>query len=113
VPTGGKLHFEAEGTGVGMMQVEVRFNVPEDRNNCHFDVTVATHQHNTLLQSFFWDNRKSKCEPCSTDCEEQTSEEEEEEDYEDFTFPPVQPRIQTLWKKKVKGLNLTVHEDEN
>ncbi|CAL1525989.1 unnamed protein product [Lymnaea stagnalis] len=102
VPTGGKLHFEAEGTGVGMMQVEVRFNVPEDQNDCQFDVKVVTHQHNTLLQSFFWDSRKSKCEPCSMDCEEE-SDEEEDDDYENFTFPPIMPRIQTLWKKQEKG----------
>ncbi|KAH9493258.1 hypothetical protein Btru_021049, partial [Bulinus truncatus] len=115
VPTGGKLHFEAEGTGVGMMQVEVRFNVPEDRTNCQFDVTVVTHQHNTLLHSFFWDYKKSKCEPCSMDCEEDVRKEDEEdgEEYEDFTFPSVQPRIQTLWKKKVKGLNLTSDDEEN
>uniref|UniRef100_A0A0B7BJ94 NTR domain-containing protein n=1 Tax=Arion vulgaris TaxID=1028688 RepID=A0A0B7BJ94_9EUPU len=101
VPTGGKLHFEAEGTGVGMLQVEVRFNVPEDTNECRFDVKVTNHRHNSLLQSFFWDGKRSRCEPCSIDCEHDDYDEEDEDDgdVENFTFPSINPRIQTLLRE--------------
>ncbi|BFZ05589.1 hypothetical protein BsWGS_08627 [Bradybaena similaris] len=114
VPTGGKLHFEAEGTGVGMMQVEVRFNIPEDRTECRFEVKVTNHQHNSLLQSFFWDGKRSRCEPCSLDCEEDAEDGDspDDEEVENFTFPPIIPRIQTLWKELQKGSNLSRWVDE-
>ncbi|XP_005110548.2 complement C3 [Aplysia californica] len=107
VPTGGKLHFEAEGTGVGLMQVEVRFNVPNDLDQCRFDVKVNTHRPNTLIQSFFGESR-SKCEPCDLECEEDDyddidGDEGDDDDFENFTFPPIVPRIQTLWYKRKSG----------
>ncbi|XP_059177543.1 complement C3-like [Physella acuta] len=112
VPTGGKLHFEAEGTGVGMMQVEVRFNVPEDQSNCRFEVKVTTHHHNTLLQSFFGESRRPRCEPCSMDCEDESNDDEdEEEDFENFTFPPIMPRIATLWGRKARGEDLDLDKE--
>ena len=54
VPTGGKLLFEASGTGVGVMHVDVRFNVPHDDNVCRFDLTVTSRRLSSMLQHFFW-----------------------------------------------------------
>nr|AVP12644.1 complement C3-like protein 1 [Littorina littorea] len=93
VPTGGKLLFEASGTGVGVMHVDVRFNVPHDNNVCRFDLTVTSRRLSSMLQHFFWQpQHQQRCEPCSMDCDER-EEEEEEEDIENFTFPPIIPRI--------------------
>ncbi|GFN92957.1 hypothetical protein PoB_001946300 [Plakobranchus ocellatus] len=103
VPTGGKIHFEAEGTGVGLMQVEVRFNVPDEEMACRYELTVNTHQQRTLLQSFFGSKRKSKCEPCAITCKEDEDDDDyadEEEDYEDFVFPSVMPRILWNWRRR-------------
>ena len=102
VPTGGKLHLSAEGTGVGVVQVEVRFNVPQDIDSCRFELNVETHQPNTLLQSFFGD-QESRCDPCDLDCDDRGSNnevEEDEEEFESFTFPSVVPRIQTLFYRR-------------
>lgn len=94
VPTGGKLLFEASGTGIGVMHVDVRFNVPHDDNVCRFDLTVSSLRLSHLLQRFFWrPQHHQRCEPCSLDCEEEEAEEEEEEDIENFTFPSIIPRI--------------------
>ncbi|KAL8600817.1 hypothetical protein ACOMHN_056475 [Nucella lapillus] len=96
VPTGGKLLFEASGTGVGVMHVDVRFNVPHDDNVCRFDLSVTSRRLSDLLQHFFWrPKHHQRCEPCSLDCEEEDveEEEEEEEDMENFTFPSIIPRI--------------------
>ncbi|RUS87187.1 hypothetical protein EGW08_005027 [Elysia chlorotica] len=106
VPTGGKLHFEAEGTGVGLMQVEVRFNVPDDEMACRYDVKVSTHQQSSLLQSFFGSHKRSKCEPCSVTCVEEEDEDyadyDDEVNFEDFVFPSVMPRILSAWNRKRK-----------
>ncbi|XP_067661748.1 complement C3-like [Haliotis asinina] len=104
VPTGGKLVFEAAGTGVGMMQVEVRYNVPDEDNSCRFDVIVKSTRLSHMLSQFFWQRGNSECEPCSQECdEEETGEDEEEEDddIESFTFPSVVPRIQDPRRKLI------------
>lgn len=118
VPTGGKLHFEAEGTGVGLMQVEVRFNVPDDEMACRYDVKVSTHQQSTLLQSFFGGHRRSKCEPCSVTCLEDEDDEDyddydDEEDFEDFVFPSVMPRILRAWNRKERKSPWEVNSGDN
>lgn len=93
VPTGGKVLFEASGTGVGVMHVDVRFNVPHDDTVCRFDVTVTSRRLSSMLQHFFWQpQHRKRCEPCSLDCDEE-QEEEEEEEVENFTFPAIVPRI--------------------
>jgi hypothetical protein len=59
VPTGGKLLFEASGTGVGVMHVDVRFNVPDEQNICRFDLTVTSRRLSNMLQHFFWKPKQS------------------------------------------------------
>lgn len=58
VPTGGKLHFEASGTGVGVMHVDVRFNVPHDDQVCRFELFIVSRQLSSMLQQFFWQQRQ-------------------------------------------------------
>ncbi|ESO83810.1 hypothetical protein LOTGIDRAFT_169046 [Lottia gigantea] len=102
VPTGGKLMFEAAGTGVGMMQVEVRFNVPQEGDACKFDVSVVSRRLSHMVYQFFSHNSRSDCEPCAESCDD-AEEEEDEEDYETFTFPSIIPRIQRIDLDKDEG----------
>ncbi|XP_050403081.1 venom factor [Patella vulgata] len=104
VPTGGKLMFEAAGTGVGMMQVEVRYNIPEEGDSCKFDVTVDSRRLSHMVYQFFNQHARTNCELCSQSCDNAV-EEEEEDDYENFKFPDIIPRIQRL--------NFKTDEEEN
>ncbi|PVD21662.1 hypothetical protein C0Q70_17461 [Pomacea canaliculata] len=91
VPTGGKLHFEASGTGVGVMHVDVRFNVPHDDQVCRFELFIVSRQLSSMLQQFFWQQRHhQRCEPCSLDCDD---DEPDDAEVEQVTFPAIIPRI--------------------